>query len=270
MPSASRLLRAARHDGLSRGTRARLLWLELARRLRPRARYPLRLGATTVYLSRDDFEIDWKSLAFVVVDEAYAGDYAGAVVVDIGAHKGYFAAYAFERGARTVVSYEPEAANFSLLQLAAMERGEDWIVEQAAVGATAGEAELHVMSASWGHALHPPDAFSEYEVGTQRVSVLALADVLERADALAPGAGVVVKVNIEGEECPVILGTPPSAWEVVDETHIETHPWAACGAGEIADHLAPAGLSRCASAHPAVLRLRRGGSPPAGPHTAAR
>ena len=126
------------------------------------------------------------------------------------------------------------------------------------------------MSASWGHALHPPDAFSEYEVGTQRVRVLALADVLERAHALAAGAGVVVKVNIEGEECPVILETPSSAWEVVDETHIETHPWAACGAGEIADHLAPAGLSRCASAYAAVLRLRGGGSPPAGPHTAAR
>ena len=58
----------------------------------------------------------------------------------------------------------------------------------AAVAAERGEAELHVMSASWGHALHPPDAFAEYEVGTQRVPVAAVADVLAEASALAGGA----------------------------------------------------------------------------------
>ena len=67
--------------------------------MRPRDAYPLRLGGTTVYLSRDDFEIDWASLAFVAVDEAYAGDYRGAVVVDMGAQKGYHGAYALEQGA---------------------------------------------------------------------------------------------------------------------------------------------------------------------------
>ena len=273
MPSASRLLRAVRHPGLPRTTRARLLQLELLRRVRPRRVYPLPLGQTTIFVSHEDFEIDWKSLAFVAVDEAYAGDYEGSVVVDVGAHKGYFAAWALHRGARAVVSYEPEAANFELLERAAAAhcaRGGEWHTRPTAVGVDQGEAQLHVMSASWGHALHPPDAFSEYEVGVQRVRVEALRAVLAEARDLAAGARVVVKVNIEGEECPVILGTPASAWDGVAEAYVETHPWASCGVDELARHLQPAGLIRRESAHPAVLRLQRREWQPTGPRTAAR
>jgi hypothetical protein len=119
MPSTSRLARAVRHDGLPWNARTGLVRVELARRIRPRSAYALRLGATAVFLSHADYEIDWASFAFVAVDEAYAGDYRGAVVVDVGAHKGYYGAYALGRGARAVVSYEPETANFALLERAA-------------------------------------------------------------------------------------------------------------------------------------------------------
>ena len=261
MPSASRLVRALRHPDLPRNARAGLLRLELGRRLRPRSTYALPFGATTVYLSHDDFEVDWKSLAFVALDGAYTGDYRGAVVVDVGAHKGYYAAYALAQGARAVVSYEPESVNFALLEQAAAavrKRGVAWRTRQRAVGAQHGEADLHVMGASWGHALSPPEAFGEYEVGTERVRVEALADVLAEAVANAADARVVVKVNIEGEECPTILETPPSAWGGTDEVYVETHPWGTCGADDLARHLEQAGFTRAPSAHRAVLRLRRG------------
>lgn len=260
MPSASRLAYAVRHGGLPRNARAGLLRLEVARRMRPRPAYALPFGPATVYVSHDDYEIDWASLAFVGLDEAYAGDYAGAVVVDVGAHKGYYAAYALLRGAQAVVSYEPETENFALLERAATstrEQGRQWDTKQCAVGAEKGAAELHVMGASWGHALHPPEAFAQYETGVERVRVEALGDVLAEAVELAGGARVIVKVNIEGEECPTILGTPASEWARIDELYVETHPWAACGAGELAAHLGATGLTRVESAHPAVLRLRR-------------
>ena len=54
-----------------------------------------------------------------------------------------------------------------------------------------------------------------------------------------------------------ILGTPPSAWEGVDELYVETHPWADCGEGELALQLEPAGFVRRETAHAAVLRLAR-------------
>jgi FkbM family methyltransferase len=238
--------------------------MEIARRARPRPAYGLPLGAPTIYLSHDDYEIDWASFAFVAVDEAYAGDYRGAFVVDVGAHKGYYAAYTLARGARGVVSYEPETANFALLERAASaarERGGAWNTRRCAVGAEPGEAELHLMGASWGHALHPPDAFAEYETGTERVRVEAFADVLGEAVARAGGARVIVKVNIEGEECPTILGTHLSAWDGIDELYVETHPWASCGADALARHLEAIGLSRTASSHPLVLRMRREADP---------
>jgi FkbM family methyltransferase len=235
--------------------------------IRPANAYATRLGNGTIFLSHDDFDIDLRSLAFVVVDEPYRTDYADAVVVDLGAHKGYYGAYALALGARAVVSFEPERANLELLHRAAASYGlARWHVREAAVGATGGTAELHVMGASWGHALHPPDRFSQYEVGTQSVRVDSLAAALEDASVLGRGdARLVVKLNIEGAECETVLGTPAGAWEMVDEVFVETHPWASCGAAELSAHLAPAGLSELEGSHPLVLRLRR-----AAPSRAAR
>jgi FkbM family methyltransferase len=271
MPSPSRLARLLLDRRVPARTRLGLLSAEGRRRVRPRPAYAIRYGPTELRLSHDDFAIDWETLKFVL-DDAYATDYRGSVVLDVGAHKGYFGAYALARGARTVVSFEPERANVDLLERSAawaVARGADWRVRPVAVGASAGEAELHVMGASWGHALHPPDAFAEHEVGTQRVPVEALADVLAEAGSLARGeAQVVVKLNIEGEECATVLGTPPAAWAAVSEVFVETHPWAACGATELAEHLSAGGLTRAESAAAVVLRMRRAGASPAGPRIA--
>jgi FkbM family methyltransferase len=267
MTSPRRLARQLANRRLPIRTRLGLLAAGVERRLRPRATYPVRLGRCVVHLSHDDFAVDRASLRFVAEEEAYAADYRGAVVFDIGAHKGYFGAYALWRRARRVVSFEPESTNLELLEssaAASRAAGADWQVRAVAVGPVEGEAELHVMSASWGHALHPPHEFAEYEVGTERVPVVALADVL----AEAGDARLVVKINVEGEECSTVLGTPVGAWEGVSELFVETHPWAACTAEELAIHLAPAGLSRGESAHPLVLRLRRAGAPLSDPASA--
>ena len=261
MPSPRRLVRQLANRRVPIRTRLALLAAGVERRLRPRATYPVRVGRCVVHLSHDDFAVDRASLDFVVAEEAYATDYREAVVLDIGAHKGYFGAYALRCRARSVVSFEPESANLALLHAsaaAARAAGEDWRVRAVAVGPVEGEAELHVMSASWGHALHPPAGFAEHEVGTQRVPVVALADIL--AEASAGNARVVVKINIEGEECATVLGTPAEAWEGVSEVFVESHPWADCEAEELATHLAPAGLTRAESAHLLVLRLRRAGA----------
>lgn len=239
-------------------TRLGLLAAETRRRLRPRNTYRLGYGGGCIFLSQDDYEIDWETLKNMLVDEPYFTDYAGALVLDIGAHKGYFGAYALTHGARSVVSYEPEAMNVELLQRSADTFGDQWRVEKAAVSAAGGEAELHLMSASWGHALHPPERFAEYETGIERVAVLAMSDVLRQADvARADHAKLIIKINTEGEECETVLGTPPQEWEFVDELLVETHSWAACTDDDLAEHLAPSGLTRVPSRHERMLQLRR-------------
>jgi hypothetical protein len=158
MPSARRLLRQLTDRRVPLRTRLGLLAAEARRRLRPRAGYAVRYGSGVLLLSHDDFAVDRKSLDFVL-EGSYATDYRGAVVLDIGAHKGYFGAYALAHGARAVVSFEPERANVALLEESAASfrtREADWRVVPVAVGAAAGEAELHVMSASWGHILPTP------------------------------------------------------------------------------------------------------------------
>ena len=119
MPSSSRLLLAVRHRDLPLRARVDLLRAHTARRVRSARAYAVRVGPATVFLSEDDYEIDWASFAFVAVDDAYAGDYRDAFVVDLGAHKGYYGAYALRHGARSVVSYEPESTNASYLEAAA-------------------------------------------------------------------------------------------------------------------------------------------------------
>ena len=218
------------------------------------------MGPATVLLSDADYEIDWASFAFVAVDDAYSGDYRDAFVLDLGAHKGYYGAYALERGAATVISYEPGVANYGYLaKAAATDLGDRWLTRRAAVGAEGGRAALHLMGASGPHALHPPDGFAAYEVGVEHVDVESLRVVLEQAASLAGGRRLVVKLNVEGEECPSILGTPPTAWAGVASVYVETHPWASCGATELTQHLAAAGLGRVPGNHPAVLVLSRRG-----------
>jgi FkbM family methyltransferase len=237
---------------------------ELRRKFRPKAAYAVSCGPGEVFLSEDDYGVDWESLKFVVADDAYRTDYTAAVVLDVGAHKGYYGAYAIAGGARAVLSFEPETGNVEFLERAAATyraRGVLWEVRQVAVAAEKGQAELHVMGGSWGHALHPPEKFAQYEVGTQRVPVEAMADVLAEADSFLPDGGpLVVKINVEGEECAIVLETPARAWEHVTEIFVETHPWATCTAADLAEHLAPAGLSKAPSPMAPVLRLRRAGA----------
>ncbi len=181
-------------------------------------------------------------------------------VLDIGAHKGYVGAYAIAHGARATVSYEPESANLAVLKRTAAgyrARGALWTIHAAAVDAAPGRTDLHVMDGSWGHALDPPAHFAEHEVGIERVEVVALEQAIAGAAALPARDRLVVKINIEGAECSAILGTSPGAWGDVAEVFVETHPWASCGADELAAQLERAGLSRVASAHPAVVRMRR-------------
>lgn len=262
MRLASRHLpRALLSRGVPLRTRWSLLAVALRRRLAPTSVYEVRLGRARLPVTHDDYPVDWETLKTIVVDGHYELDYSGAVVLDIGSHKGYFGAYALERGAKAVLSFEPEAGNFRFLERCAapyLARGVDWRLRSAAVGASAGEAELHVMGASWGHSLGPPEEWAEYEVGLERVQVVAMTDVLAEATGLAgPGSSLVVKINAEGAECAMVLGTPPAAWETVSAMFVATHSWAGCDADELAAHLATAGLARGPSRVDHVLSLLR-------------
>ena len=104
--------------------------------------------------------------------------------------------------------------------------------------------------------MHPPGSPTEYEVGVQPVPVEAMADILAEGKSLAvAGTRLVVKVNTEGAECGIVLGTPAEAWIGVSELFVEVHAWATCTEAEIAEHLAPVGFRVRSSEISPVLRL---------------
>lgn len=271
MPSPGRLASVLIRRRVPLRTRLTLLRADLRRRVRPEPAYALCYGLGEVFLSHADYAIDRKSFRWVVMDDAYRTDYRGAVVLDLGAHKGYYGAHALAHGARIVISFEPDTTNLELLEQAAetyRRRGADWRVRPSAVGAQQGEAELHLMAGSWAHSLHPPDTWTQYEVGTRRVPVEAIVDVLEETRSL--GDRIVVKVNTEGEECAIVLGAQPEAWSAVSELFVEMHEWGACNAAELTAHLTPAGFKTLPTVKERVLRLRREAAPRSGPRTAPR
>ena len=121
-------------------TRLDLLAADTRRRWAARELYGVRYGAGRVYLSHADYDVDRASFAFAVTEATYATAYAGAVALDVGAHKGYFGAYAVAHGASSVVAYEPESANLVVLERTATSYrdGVEWTVHPAAVDARPG------------------------------------------------------------------------------------------------------------------------------------
>jgi FkbM family methyltransferase len=225
--------------------------LTLLRAPREKTVVALRCGA--VFLHAPGAEIDLRTFDEIFVDEDYRGDYCGAYVVDIGAHKGYFGAYAALHGARTVISYEPEETNFRLLaDTARLFRCSDftWIVHHKAVGREEGVATLHVSDESWAHSLD-----SGVSNGLQEdVDVVAMSSILHQAPATER---VIVKIDIEGMECDVVLGTSQELWRKALDVFVETHEFAACSWDALASHLEGAGFNELPDQRGAILRMSR-------------
>jgi FkbM family methyltransferase len=137
----------------------------------------------------------------------YPSDFGGCVVVDLGAHKGYFGLSAVLGGAREVISYEPAAANFALLERTARPFPR-WTVHRAAVSTTSGRGVLTLSEESWTHSLRNVAD----PVGSEEVTLVGIGEVIrERA---------CVKVDIEGLERAVLES---GDWSTVDAVWVEVH-----------------------------------------------
>jgi FkbM family methyltransferase len=208
----------------------------------PRERQ-VRLDGVDLYVTSNGSLADVGALYEIFVSEDYRSDYQDAVVVDLGAHKGYYGAYAIVNGASAVASFEPESSNFRLLQSAAnsleQSRSAKWQTSKAAVGASDGQAILHVSGDSWTHSFIERPGQS---IGAETVEIVPMSRVLEEARALGPGR-IVVKMDVEGAECEILRETPLDCWSEVDELFVEVHGFSSCSASDIVGHLGRAGLT---------------------------
>jgi FkbM family methyltransferase len=167
-----------------------------------------------IRFGRESFPFDWYVFHEVFIERVYGRmRFHEASVLDLGAHKGYFAVFALSRGATSVVSFEPEAANFRRLAAAAAVVRE-WTVRQEAVAGESGLRTLKLKDA-WSHTL----VLGGDDGDSVTVPALSLAEVLDKYQ----GERQVVKVDIEGAEYEALAGTPHELLARVDQLVVEAH-----------------------------------------------
>ncbi len=208
-----------------------------AERSRGRADIEVPIGALAAHVPAASHRVDYFTLYGAIVDRHFPCDVRGAAVLDIGAHKGYFALRAFADGAERVDSYEPASQNFESLSRSADGVG-TWAVHRAAVGAEPGSIELHLAPGSWGHSVHVP--VGGESVGTETVDMVSLSSAL--AAVSTSGAPVVVKINVEGAAGEMVLGTEPADWAGVRLLWTDVEPNDPVGLARLVPHLADCGL----------------------------
>jgi FkbM family methyltransferase len=216
------------------------LWL----RSRPTGSYTLRFSQGEIALSYADNETDRNVIRDVFMNRCYGNDFHDSTVIDIGAHKGYFGAYALMHGAKRVVSYEPELQNFEFLSRTAQSfktRGGEWETRRSAVTARNGEVELRVDPSSWAHSIVTARPSLATGANTHVVAATAMTDAVASATASSDGDRLVTKIDAEGAECEIVLETPVEVWQGVEEVFIEFHDFATCSRADIVGHLKRAG-----------------------------
>ena len=196
------------------------------------------IGDLVAWVATESREIDYFTLYGAVIDRHFPCEVRGAAVLDIGAHKGYFALRSFADGATSVDSYEPASQNLESLRRSAAGHG-SWRVFPNAVGARAGTVSLHLAPGAGGHSVHTP--VGGESVGTETVEMIALSDALRSISA--PGDPVVAKINVEGAAGSMILGTVPDDWSVVDVLWADVEVNDPVGLPEIVAHLATCGMA---------------------------
>lgn len=214
----------------------------------------------TVFVHAETLAIDVVTLDYVWRRQLFPADVVGRVVLDLGAHKGYYGALAMSEGATAVVSFEPESVNFGALDRAAVsgrQRGE-WTRHRAAVGATAGAVDLTVSTESWSHSIHDPA--SGDVVRTERVPMVAFADVLDDAFANHPGRPIVLKLNVEGSAGDCLLSIPAEILGRLEVLLVDLEANTPQPLAEIRDRIDSAGFELIGERELVYHFVRRGGT----------
>jgi FkbM family methyltransferase len=160
-------------------------------------------------------------------------------VIDIGGHVGTFACRITQLHPKaSVFSCEPSAATADYLRRNTEQNGvgDRVTVFQRAVAATTGRAVFH--DNGGGSGLNGLAAAGHASGPVTEVETMAFDDLV----AAAPAPVDVVKIDCEGGEYDLVLGSSPASWESVQRVVIEFHPVDGHGWPELREFFAGVGL----------------------------
>jgi FkbM family methyltransferase len=214
----------------------------LQRRTNEAGVHSIRLSHGRIFVDGESAIVDLHVFAQAFLDQIYDRlDLAGRVVIDIGAHKGYFAAYALLKGVKAVLCYEPEDSNYRALSLfsrSSTSPQQPVEVYHEAVGNDK-ETDLYVSVDSWSHT-----TVSRGDLAyTKKIKIASrsLASILAAVRERFPRDEFVLKIDAEGAECQLLLQTPREFFSSVREIIFEFHEFAGCPLKEIIDRLTSIG-----------------------------
>lgn len=248
-----------RSSTLPLDAKMRFLLIPLFDKIGKRRTYPIPLEpGIGVILARNDLACDRNAFREIFVEEVYHTNYRNAFVIDIGAYKGYSAVYALKKGASKVYCYEPEIHNFIYLRETTelfKEVKERTELHRCAIGARNSEADLYVTDTPWSHSLLKRT--DKLITKQDKVKVLSINEVLDRAIRQSKGRRLIIKIDAEGAECDIVLSMEPELLRWVDELFVEYHSFSPCKQQEITSYLYDAGFYKVDSRFSDILYFNR-------------
>ena len=165
----------------------------------------------------------WSALADVFVNRVYSPPGMHIVgkqtVVDIGAHRGSFTAFAARRTTGTVLAYEPEPENYaSLRNLVASNSLRNVHACNVAVGGYTGNAVLHLSKSSSRHSLTRSAMPQEEAGGDIPIKLITLEDSLASLGPID-----LLKMDCEGAEAEILMKASDATLENIRSLAAETH-----------------------------------------------
>lgn len=210
---------------LSPRKRCKFIWLKCKRKfLKDNRHYRFPVGEGFVLLD-PLHSPDLGTFREVFVSGDYFTNYKGSVVVDLGAHKGYFTAYALANGADAVFAFEPEDRNFEALTTTANSfkaSSCEVFLYKVAVSVVEGEIDFFITQESRSHSIYRRPDRQVFE--KKKVPVTCFDYVISKAKTFAgPDRAVIVKMDIEGAEKDILLKTSLNVFLDINEMFVEFH-----------------------------------------------
>ncbi len=177
-----------------------------------------------VLLSGRDFVYDKNPFKEIFSDGIYRTDYKDAIVLDVGAHKGYLTIFALANGARKVYAYEPDKFNFSFLEKNVNLNGfnDRVLLLNKAVAKETAERDFFVMQSSASHSLLA--RADRRIVRKTRVFAVSVNDALAQAANETRGRRkLILKLDVEGGEYEIIPVIENKYLALIDKLFVEYH-----------------------------------------------
>ena len=162
----------------------------------------------------------------IYLEKLYDGDYRGSFVIDVGGYIGETALFFAQRGARRVFCVEPSPDNLRLLEqnISQSSFKDKTVVIRAAILDKDGIVEFYMDNQSH-HSYHVANSHEFMKIQTRDASTCNVQAMSFRS--LLEYTGLeevdVVKLDCEGSEYDILLGTPDSVLKRVRKYIIEYH-----------------------------------------------